>query len=109
MRRTANRKLATSMLVAFCLVITQLELGAFDQSTQSTPPIAATESQTTDSPQVVLEPNQGQKKPQSGRRRLKWLLVGVAIVGGVAAAILLTKKKPEPVVTVGGPTVGNPQ
>jgi hypothetical protein len=109
MRRTANLKLATTMLVAFCLVITQLEVGAFAQSTQSNPPIAATESQAADPPQVALESNQGQKKPQSGRRRLKWLLVGVAVVGGIAAAVLLTKKKAEPVVTVGGPTVGNPQ
>lgn len=40
----------------------------------------------------------------------RWLLVGLAAAGGVAAAVLLTRKnKSEPEVTVGPPTVGSPQ
>ena len=41
-------------------------------------------------------------------RGLKWLLIGAAAAGAVVVVILLKRKK-DPVVTVGVPTVGNPQ
>jgi hypothetical protein len=110
MRLFANCKVAMTMLVAFFLLSTQVEPGALAQSQQSTPPPSTTTSQTPAPPETAPKTGQSQTKPRSGHRRLKWLLVGAAVVGGVAAAILIKNKKgPEPVVTIGGPTLGNPQ
>lgn len=39
----------------------------------------------------------------------KWLLIGAGLAGAVAVIVLVQKSKPEPVVTVGAPTVVAPQ
>ena len=51
-------------------------------------------------------PTTAKSSKRSGR--LKWILIGAAAAGAVVAVILLKKEK-DPVVTVGAPTVGNPQ
>jgi hypothetical protein len=114
MRINANWKVAMSLLVAFCLAMMQLEPGAFAKSKESSSPVSAIQNQDPApppaTPQATARPDQDQTKARPKRRRLKWLLIGAAAVGGVVAAILLSnKKKAEPVVTIGGPTVGNPQ
>src|SRR5436190_1352147 len=109
MRIYANWKLAMSMLVGFCLLMMQVEPGAFAKAQESSPAVSATARQVPAPQPGVPQSSQNQTQPQSGHRRLKWLLTAVAAVGGVVTVILLTKKKAEPVITVGGPTVGNPQ
>jgi hypothetical protein len=53
-------------------------------------------------------PAQTPEPPRS--RNLKWVLLGVAAAGAIVAAIVLMRDEdPEPVVTVGAPTVGSPQ
>ncbi len=110
MRLFANCKVAMSTVVALCLLITNIEAAAFAQAQPSTaPPVsAAPENQSPPPPSAQSE--QSEAKPRAGRRKLKWLLIGAAFVGGVAAAILIKNRKgPEPVVTVGGPSIGSPQ
>jgi len=100
MRLFANCKVAMSMVVALCLVISQIEPAAMAQAPQSSSP-----PQQQPAPQS--EPSQA--KPR--RSKLKWILIGATVVGGVAAALLIKNRKsgPEPVVTVGGPSIGSPQ
>ena len=95
MRINANWKFAMSFFVAFCLWITQLEPAAFARGRQSTVPAAATESQNPPAPQPAPQTSQDQAKARPKHRRLKWLLIGAAVVGGVAAILLKSKKKAE--------------
>ena len=113
MRLFAKCQSAMSMVVALCLLITNVEAAAFAQAQQSTPAPVSAAVQNQSPPQQSAQSaqsDQSEAKPRSGRRKLKWLLIGVAVVGGVAAAILIKNRKtPEPVVTVGGPSLGSPQ
>ena len=105
MHMSANWKVAMSMLVAVCLLMTQIEPAALAQTPPSSPPASA--------PATANPAPQEPAKPKSRFRRLissKWILVGAAAVGGAAAVILIKNRKPkEPVVTVGVPTIGIPQ
>jgi hypothetical protein len=112
MRLFAKCKSAMSMVVALCLLITNVEAAAFAQAPQSSAPpaSAAPENQNPQQSAQSAQTGQSEAKPRSGRRKLKWILIGVAVIGGVAAAILVKNKKgPEPVVTVDGPSIGSPQ
>ena|SRR5436190_3419009 len=107
MRTYANWKSAVITLVAFGLVITQVESAALAQGLPASPP-AAPQSQAP--PPASAPPAKSPAKPRSGHRRFKWLLIGAAAVGAAVAVILIkNRNKPEPVVTIGGPTVGSPQ
>ena len=108
MRTYANWKSAVITLVAFCLVITQVESAAFAKSQQASPPASAPQNPT---PTPAPAPSaKGQAKPRPFYRRFKWLLIGAAAVGATVGVILIkNRNKQEPVVTIGGPTVGNPQ
>jgi len=110
MRINASWKLAMSVLVAVCIVITQLEPRAFGKGTESSPGIVEAQNQNPAPPDAVPEPTPAPTKTQSGHRRFKkWMWIGIAAVGAAAVLLIKTRKTPEPVVTVGGPTVGNPQ
>ena len=113
MHITANWKVAMSMLVALCLIVSQLEPSAFARAPQSSPPAGVAATQDPAPPVAAPQddnPAPTQTKAREGKRRLKWLLIGAVAVGGALAIVLLkNRKKTEPVVTFGGPTVGTPQ
>ena len=102
-------KLGMSVLVAASLTITQLEPPLFAQGVESNAKASVTENQSTPPADAAAQ------KPtppvvKKNKRRLRWLLIGAAAVGAVGATLLLkSRKTAEPVVTVGGPTVGNPR
>jgi hypothetical protein len=87
-------RLAIIVLVVACLLIPQLQPTAFAQQTATQTPATA----------PAQDP-----APRKKRSKLKWILIGAAAAGAVVAAVLVTRQKSEPVVTVGGPSVGNPQ
>ena len=99
-----KRKLTTAMFVVACLLLTQIEPAAFAQGQnpgQNAPQTPAAEAPAPPPPAAPA------KKKKS---KFKALLFTAALVGGAAAIYLLkNKKKTEPTVTFGGPTVGNPQ
>ena len=86
---------AASVLVAVCLMVTQLDLAAFAQNTPNPPNQGAAQTATPPAP--------------TGRSVKKWLFIGLGAAAAVVTAIFVTRDKSQPEVTVGAPTVGNPQ
>ena len=99
MQMTTKWRSAIGVLVAICLTLTQVEYNAFGRTPGQNAPAAKVE---TPPPASAPAPTK--------KRRMRWLWIGVAAAGAAVAAVLMSNKaKAEPVVTVGGPTVGNPR
>ena len=119
-------KFAICVLVTVCLTITQLELTAFAEGNgEATPkgqeiangvvPTASTSFELaavqTPAPTTQTTPSQSQPaSPAPSRHTWRWILIGTAATAAVIGTIiLLHNPKAEPVITVGAPTIGNPQ
>ena len=88
-------RFAASVIVAVCLMVTQLDLAALAQNTPNPPNQTATQTPTPPAPK--------------GRSVKKWFLIGLGAAAAVVTAIFITRDNSLPEVTVGAPTVGNPQ
>jgi hypothetical protein len=116
MRLHPKWKLAVGVWVALALAVNQMEAPALAQipsnSTQSENAARPEPSQiATVAPPASLPataPRQSTQPDKSKKRGvLKWVLIAVA--GGATAILLKSAGSADPAITVGAPTVGQPQ
>ena len=138
MKSNSKSRSATALFAVLCFAVTQLEMSAFgksaddsvsneqrapESSVEQTSPVgqAGTRAELiaraipqSQVPAVGVRRNMSPTAPpQEAKKRgsLKWILIAAAAGAGVATVIIVKGSPSEesPMITVGRPTVGEPQ
>ena len=97
-------KWAVTVLVTLCLMVTHFESIAFAK------PAQAAQAPATPAPAAPPADADKPNPPAKKSHRFRWLLIGAGAAAAVAAVFLTPRKaKPDPVVTIGVPTIGTPK